>query len=96
MIGSHDEFEATLEEASRLLELSPRDGTPEHERLLRLMQEIASYRPTVDPALAKENSESARLSRRLDEFEARLKPHFTPHWHAMLGGDVSANRDRTG
>ncbi|MEP7209711.1 MAG: hypothetical protein ABI740_02645 [Alphaproteobacteria bacterium] len=88
MIRSHAQFEFKLDEATRLLDEPPADGTPEHEKLLDLMREIAAYRPAVQVEAPKATSETDRLSRQLDAFEARLAPPFAPHWHAMLGGDL--------
>ena len=88
MIRSHAQFEFKLDEATRLLDAPPAEGTPEHEHLLDLMREIAAYRPTVRVASPKAVPEAERLARRLDAFEARLTPPFGPHWHAMLGGDL--------
>lgn len=96
MIRSHDEFEAALEEAARLLDASPADGAADHDRLLSLMREIARYRPTIQFAPAEETSGSERLSRRLDDFESRLTPSFTSHWQAMVGGDLFPGGDKPG
>lgn len=93
MIHSHEQFESTLDEATRLLDAAPAEGTPDHERLLRLMQEIAAYRPAVLVQAPREVPETERLSRRLDAFESRLAPHLGPHWHAMIGGDLRPTGD---
>jgi hypothetical protein len=88
MIHSHEQFELKLDEATRLLDTPPLEGTPGHEKLLGLMHEIAAYRPAVLVDAPKAVSETDRLAQRLDAFEARLTPHFGPHWHAMIGGDL--------
>jgi hypothetical protein len=91
MIRSHEDFDTTLEEATRLLSAAPADGTPEHARLLSLMRDIAAYRPAVVLDAAEPESEAERLSKRLDTFESRLPPHFSSHWHSMIGGDLSGS-----
>jgi hypothetical protein len=64
------------------------EGTPGHEKLMSLMREIAAYRPAVLVEAPKAVPETERLARRLDAFEASLAPHYAPHWHAMIGGDL--------
>ena len=88
MIRSHAQFELKLEEATRLLDEPPQEGTPAHAQLLDLMREIAAYRPAVLVDAPKAVPETDRLARRLDAFEARLPPPFGPHWHTMIGGDL--------
>lgn len=69
----------------------PAEGTPSYERLLRLMREIAPYRPAVLVQLHDRRKTCPKHSaclRRLEAFEARLAPHLGPHWHAMIGGDL--------
>lgn len=89
MINNHENLEAALEEATGLLAIAPPEGTPGHERLLALMRDIAAYRPAVIVGKHEATSETERLSKRLDGFESRLAPHFTSHWHSMIGGDLS-------
>ena len=92
MIRDHTEFEAALSEGVQLLDDAPPEGTSGHARLLVLMKEIAAYRPTVQADVQKDVSEAVRLSQRLDAFQARLPPHYSTHWHSMIGGDLSAPR----
>jgi antitoxin component HigA of HigAB toxin-antitoxin module len=90
MILNHDQFDAALDEASRILDAPPAEGTPTYLRLVGLMQDIAAYRPAIlvgSPKIAPDEAE--RLSKRLDAFEDQLNPHFGPHWHSMIGGDLS-------
>lgn len=87
MIRSHEDFERALAEGLQLLDAAPPDGTPAHARLLALMKDIAAYRPTIQVNAQKAIPEAERLSQRLDAFETRLAPHFTTHWHSMIGGD---------
>jgi hypothetical protein len=95
MIIDHDQFEAALDEASGILETPPTEGTPAHERLFELMRDIAAYRPAILGNAPKASpSEAERLSKRLDAFGAQLKPHFGPHWHSMLGGDLNPGASR--
>jgi hypothetical protein len=88
MIRSHTQFELKLDEATRLLDIPLVEGTPGHEKLMSLMREIAAYRPAVLVEAPKAVPETERLARRLDAFEASLAPHYAPHWHAMIGGDL--------
>lgn len=86
MVWSEAEFEAALKEADALLEVPPANGTPEHDRLLALMNDLASYRHNLfkpaEPPLTKER---ARLAAHLKDFEARVTPHYGPHWQALTG-----------
>ena len=88
MITGEAEFEAALQEADSLLHTAPAEGTPEHERLMALLKDIAAWRPNLghpaEPAIA---AERARLSKHLDAFEARVTPHYGPHWQSLLGGN---------
>lgn len=88
MITGETEFEAALQEADALLERRPAEDTTEHARLLELLKDLAHWRPNVltpaEPALT---AERARLAKRLDAFEARVKPHYGAHWDALLGGN---------
>ena len=92
MIRSHEDFGVALEEATRLLDAPPAEGTPAHARVLGLMRDIAAYRPSVIPDIAKAETESEQLAKRLDEFESRLAPPFSSHWHSMIGGDFSGSK----
>jgi antitoxin component HigA of HigAB toxin-antitoxin module len=92
MIRTPEQFQAALEEGTRLLNASPPEGTPDHQRLLTLMQDIAAYRPAVRWAPADENPAAERLSRQLGAFEKRLVPPLASHWRSMIGGDVGARR----
>jgi hypothetical protein len=86
MITGEAEFEAALKEADALLDPPPAEGTPEHARLLALLKDLAAWRPNVfyaaEPAIA---AERARLAKRLDAFEARMKPRYGTHWDTFLG-----------
>ena len=88
MITGEAEFEAALQEADRLLDQRPAEGTPEHARLLDLLKDLARWRPNVftpaEPAIA---AERTRLAKHLDAFEAKVKPHYGPHWESLLGGN---------
>jgi hypothetical protein len=88
MITGEAEFEAALREADGLLHTPPGEGTPEHARLMELLKDLASWRPNLgypaEPAIA---AERARLAKHLDAFEARVKPHYGPHWESLLGGN---------
>ena len=88
MITGEAEFEAALQEADALLDRRPAEGGPEHARLLDLLKDLARWRPNVfipaEPAIA---AERTRLAKRLDAFEARVKPHYGPHWESLLGGN---------
>jgi hypothetical protein len=96
MILNHEQFETALDEASRILEAPPAEGTPSYNRLLALMHDIAAYCPAIQVSSPKfEPSEAERLSKRLDAFEAQIRPHFGPHWHAMIGGDLRPGGNAT-
>jgi len=88
MITGEAEFEAALKEADALLDRRPAEDTPEHARLLELLKDLARWRPNVftpaEPAIA---AERARLAKHLDAFEAKVKPHYGPHWDSLLGGN---------
>ena len=86
MIHNHEGFETALEEGTDLLAKHPADGTPDHKRLLALMRDIAAYRPVFTVKDHEPASETERLSQRLDKFQSSLPPHFSTHWHAMIGG----------
>ncbi len=88
MIRDHAQFELKLDEATRLLDNPPAEGTPGHEKLLSLMREIAAYRPAVLVDEPKAIPETERLTQRLNAFAASLAPHYGSHWHAMIGGDL--------
>ena len=92
MIQSHEAFEAILEEATRLLEAHPAEGSTSYERLISLMRAIAAYRPATVADERKIASESERLSLRLDKFESTLPPHLSTHWHSMIGGDLGSGK----
>jgi hypothetical protein len=88
MITGETEFEAALKEADGLLHPPPAEGSPEHARFMDLLKDIAAYRPNIfTPAEPAINEERARLAKHLDAFEARMKPHYGPHWETLLGGN---------
>lgn len=93
MIQTPEQFEAAMETATALLDQHPAEGTPAYGKLMALLKEIADYRPQVRspaaaaPALAEERQ---RLAGRLDAFEARVTPHYGPHWSAMIGGNAGS------
>ncbi|MBU1375936.1 MAG: hypothetical protein KKE02_15695 [Alphaproteobacteria bacterium] len=91
MIRTHEQFEAALEQGMHLLNAAPPEGTPDHTRLLALMQDIAAYRPAVRLA-PEENPAATRLSQQLHTFEERLTPPMTSHWQSMIGGDFGGHR----
>lgn len=88
MITGEAEFEAALQEADALLDRRPAEDTPEYARLMDLLKDLARWRPNVfipaEPAIA---AERARLAKRLDAFEARVKPRYGAHWDTLLGGN---------
>jgi antitoxin component HigA of HigAB toxin-antitoxin module len=88
MITGEAEFEAALQEADALLDERPEDGTAEYARLMELLKDLARWRPNVftpaEPAIA---DERARLAKHLDTFEAKVKPHYGPHWDSLVGGN---------
>jgi hypothetical protein len=88
MITGEAEFEAALHEADGLLHPRPAEGTPEHARLMELLKDLARWRPNLaapaEPSIA---AERARLAKHLDAFEARMTPHYGPHWQTLLGGN---------
>ena len=88
MITGEAEFGAALQEADALLDERPAEGTPEYARLLELLKDLARWRPNVftpaEPAIA---DERARLAKHLDAFEAKVKPHYGPHWDSLIGGN---------
>ncbi len=88
MIRDHAQFEAALDEATGLLAGPHSDGSPAHEHMLSLMQDIAAYRPSVTLKAA-EDEEAGRLSSRLNAFQASLPHPFNRHWESMIGGDLS-------
>jgi hypothetical protein len=89
MIDDDPQFEAALNEAGGFLRQPPAQGSPEHRRLMALLQDIAVYRPRLmAPASGLVSEQRARLVRHLDEFEARVTPHYGPHWSALIGGDL--------
>lgn len=89
MIDTSRQFEAALDEAAALLGPLQSRGTRAHEALLAKLRDIAAYRATVlNPASAFEPAQRARLEERLEAFEAQVVPHYGPHWHAMIGGDL--------
>jgi hypothetical protein len=89
MITGETEFEAALAQAEDLLLQSPPgEGSPEHARLMDLLKDLARYRPNIfTPAEPEIAEERKRLAKRLDAFEARMKPHYGPHWATLLGGN---------
>ncbi len=91
MIHSRELFESAIDEATRLLDALPAEGTPSYQRLMDLMREIAAYRPEVLIQSPADRPETKRLTHRLNAFEARVTPHFGPHWHAMVGGDLKSD-----
>lgn len=94
MIQTHQQFEAALEAATRVLEEPPETGTPAYERFMALLQEIADYRPQVGaPAHTDDDDERARLAKRLADFEAKVAPQYENEWRPMLGGDIWPARD---
>lgn len=92
MIRTHEQFEAALEEGARLLDAAPPEGTPDHRRLLALMQDIAAYRPAMRPTPPDKDPTAERLNARLRAFETQLAPELTPHWYSLIGADVSPHR----
>jgi hypothetical protein len=88
MITGEAEFETALREADGLLHTPPAEGTPEHARLMELLKDLAGWKPNLthaaEPAIA---AERARLAKHLDAFEARVTPHYGPHWQSLLGGN---------
>ena len=88
MVWNEEEFDAILREADALLDHPPAEGTAEHDRLMALLKDIASYRPNIfKPAADPIAAERARLAKHLDSFEARVTPHYGPHWRSLTGGD---------
>jgi hypothetical protein len=88
VVWNEAEFDAVLREADALLDTPPTEGTPEYERLITLLGDIASYRPNIfKPAEPPVDAERARLAKHLESFEARVKPHYGPHWSSLIGGD---------
>lgn len=93
MIQTPAQFEAAMETATALLDQHPPEDSPSHAKLMALLKEIADYRPRVRAPLAAASAladERERLARRLDAFEARVTPHYGPHWSAMIGGDAGS------
>ena len=89
MIKTPEQFEIALETATALLEQGPEEDTPAHGKLMALLQDIAAYRPHIRTPTAPADplaGERERLGRRLEDFEARVTPHYGPHWSAMVGG----------
>lgn len=88
MITGEAEFDAALQEAEGLLHPLPAEGTPEHARLMELLTDLARWRPNLTtPAEPEIAAERARLAKHLDAFEARMTPHYGPHWQSLLGGN---------
>jgi hypothetical protein len=88
MVWNEEEFDAALREADAMLDNPPVEGSPAYERLITLLADIASYRPNIfKPAEPPLSEERARLAKHLESFEARVKPHYGPHWSSLVGGD---------
>jgi hypothetical protein len=82
MIADEQHFEVALREAGSLLATPPAEDSPEHERLVGLLHDIACFRPTI---MATCDQQSARLVRHLKDFETRITPQYGPHWHGLVG-----------
>jgi hypothetical protein len=88
MIQDHQQFEAALTQAERHLDAPPNESSLEHAHFMTLLKDLAAYRPTVlDATSGGQDSDLDRLGARLKAFEARVIPHYGPHWHSLIGGD---------
>lgn len=79
-ITNNDEFEAALEEAIELLELTA-PGQSDNERLQDLLNTIEAYRPTIAaqaPVVAGSSAHAAALVQRAEELKARYDERETP------------------
>ena len=95
MIKDDTQFEAALDAATRRLARPPADGSPEHDRFINLLRDIAAWRPTVQAGVTGGvDDKRARLASKLDAFETQIAPHYGPHWRSMIGGDVRPDSPR--